>query len=95
MELPEQGQTYVDKLKKILLAQGDPTPNIEVVFVLGVPIDEEGNNPERLKSSMAAISAGSRVVHYDSLIQGAQMAYSEYLNKSKQLDKLERIVDRI
>ncbi len=95
LELPEQGQTYVDKLKKILLAQGDPTPNIEVVFVLGVPIDEEGNNPERLKSSMAAISAGSRVVHYDSLIQGAQMAYSEYLNKSKQLDKLERIVDRI
>lgn len=95
LELQEQGQTYVDKLKKILLAQGDPTPNIEVVFVLGVPIDEEGNNPERLKSSMAAISAGSRVVHYDSLIQGAQMAYSEYLNKSKQLDKLERIVDRI
>ena len=95
LELQEQGQTYVDKLKKILLAQGEPTPNIEVVFVLGVPIDEEGNNPDRLKSSMAAISAGSRVVHYDSLIQGAQMAYSEYLNKSKQLDKLERIVDRI
>lgn len=95
LELQEQGQTYVDKLKKILLAQGDATPNIEVVFVLGEPIDEEGSNPERLKSSMAAISPGSRIVHYDSLIRGAQEAYSEFLKKSKQLDKLERIVDRI
>lgn len=95
LELQEQGQTYVDKLKKILLAQGDATPNIEVVFVLGEPIDEEGSNPERLKSSMAAISPGSRIVHYDSLIRGAQEAYSEFLKKSKQLDKLEKIVDRI
>ena len=95
LELQEQGQTYVDKLKKILLAQGDATPNIEVVFVLGEPIAEEGSNPERLKSSMAAISPGSRIVHYDSLIRGAQEAYSEFLKKSKQLDKLERIVDRI
>lgn len=95
LELQEQGQTYVDKLKKILLAQGDGTPNIEVVFVLGEPIDEEKNNSERLKSSMAAISPGSRIVHYDSLIRGAQEAYHEFLNKSKQLDKLERIVDRI
>ena len=44
---------------------------------------------------MAAISPGSRIVHYDSLFRGAQEAYSEFLKKSKQLDKLERIVDRI
>ncbi len=95
LELQDQGQTYVDKLKKILLKQGDSTPNIEVVFILGKNIDEEGSNPERLKSSMAAISPGSRIVHYDALIRGAQEAYSEYLSKSKELDKLEKIVDRI
>ena len=95
LELQEQGQTYVDKLMKILLAQGDATPNIEVVFVLGEPVDEEGANPDRLKSSMTAIAPGSRIVHYDSLIKGAQESYSEYLKKSKQLDKLESIVDRI
>jgi len=95
LELQEQGQTYVDKLKKILLKQGDTTPNIEVVFVLGKTVDEEASNPERLKSSMAAISPGSRIVHYDSLIRGAQEAYSEYLIKSKQFDRLEKIVDRI
>lgn len=95
LELQEQGQTYVDKLKKILLAQNEPTPNIEVIFVIGKPVDEEATNPDRLKSSMAAVSPGSRIVHYDTLIRGAQEAYSAYIDKSKELDKLENIVNRI
>ncbi len=95
LELQEQGQTYVDKLRKILLAQGDTAPNIEVVFVLGKALDDEKGNPDRVKASMAAVSPGSRIVHYDSLIAGAQTAYSGYLEKSRELDRLERIVDRI
>ncbi|MGK0417283.1 MAG: hypothetical protein ACJAST_002376 [Halopseudomonas sp.] len=95
LELQEQGQTYVDKLRKILLAQNEPAPNIEVIFVIGKPIVEEGSNPDRLKSSMAAISPGSRIVHYDTLIRGAQEAYAAYIEKSKELDKLESIVNRI
>ena len=95
LELQGQGQTYVDKLRKILLAQGDHSPNIEVIFILGRPVDEEKENPDRVKASMAAVSPGSRIVHYDSLIRGAQSAYSEYLEKSKDLDRLERIVDRV
>lgn len=95
LELQEQGQTYVDKLKKILLAQGGSVPNIEVVFVLGKPVDDEQDNPDRVKASMAAVSPGSRIVHYDSLIKGAQAAYYEYLEKSKELDQLDKIVDRI
>lgn len=95
IELQEQGQTYVDKLKKILLAQNEPTPNIEVIFVLGHPVDEEASNVDRLKSSMTAVSPGSRIVHYDTLIRGAQEAYSAYIDRSKELDKLENIVNRI
>ena len=95
LELQEQGQTYVDKLKKILLVQGENSPNIEVIFVLGKPVADEKDNPDRVKASMAAVSPGSRIVHYDALIQGAQNAYSEYLRKSKELDRLEEIVDRI
>ena len=95
LELQEQGQTYVDKLRKILSTMGENTPNIEVVFVLGKPVDEENNNPDRIKASMAAVAPGSRIVHYDSLIRGAQNAYSEYLDKSKEFDRLEKIVDRI
>lgn len=95
LDLVEQGQTYVDKLTKILREQNQASPDIEVIFVLGKTVDEEASNPDRLKSSMASISSGSRIVHYDALIQGAQEAYSAYIEKSKSLDKLEKIVDRI
>ena len=53
LELQEQGQKYVDKLKKILLAQGDANPDIEVIFVIGKPVAEEATNPNRVKASMA------------------------------------------
>lgn len=95
LELQEQGQTYVDKLKKILRAQNEPTPNIEVIFIIGKPIAEEESNPERLKSSMAAVSPGSRIIHYDTLIKGAQESYAEYLERSKELDELEKIVEML
>ena len=95
LELLEQGQTYVDKLRKILLNQGDSSPDIEVVFVLGRPIQEQADNPQRLKASMAAVSPGSRITYYDTLIHGAQEAYSEYLQASEDLDRLESIVEKI
>ena len=95
LELQEQGQRYFDTLKEILQARGEASPNIEVVFVLGKPVAEETSNPDRLKFSMAAISPGSRIVHYDTLIRGAENAYDEYLQASKKLDTLEGIVNRI
>lgn len=95
LELVEQGQLYVDKLTKILAAQDDRNPNIEVVFVIGRPLDEESSNPTRLKSSMEAISPGSRVTHYDALIEGARNAYSAYLEQSLEVDRVDGIVARI
>lgn len=95
IELQEQGQTYVDKLTKILAEQNESNPDIEVVFVIGPLVDEEKTNPDRLKSSMAAVSPGSRIKHYDTLIRGAQESYSDYIDKGKELDKLQGIVDRI
>lgn len=91
LELQEQGSTYVDKIKKILKAKGEESPNIEVVFVIGQPIDE-ANNVDRVKASMEAVSKGSRIVLYDQLIDGARKAYAEYLQKSYELDKLEKLV---
>jgi len=95
LDLVQQGQTYVDKLTKILREQNQTRPDIEVIFVLGRAVDEEASNQDRLKSSMASISPGSRIVHYDTLICGAQEAYSAYIEQSRALDKLEKIVDRI
>lgn len=95
IELQEQGQLYVDKLRKILLSQGVASPNIEVIFVIGKPVDEESENPSRLKSMMDAVAPGSRLKHFDELIKAAQDAYAEYLKKSSELDKLELLVSRL
>ena len=101
MELQAQGILYVDKLKKILRAQDVAAGvqpviyNIEVIFVLGTLVDEEETNPSRLKSCMDAISPGSRIVHYDTLIKGAQEAYSQYIDATKEIDKLEKIANNI
>jgi hypothetical protein len=94
-DLEQQGRLYVDKLKKIAAAQNETSPNIEVVFVLGKPVEDELSNPERVKYAMASVSPGSRIVHYDTLIKGAQSAYADYLEQSKKLDKLEAIVNGI
>lgn len=95
IDLQEQGQTYVDKVTKILRSQSEPTPNIEVVFVIGTPVDEEASNPGRLKSSMDAVSPGSRIIHYDTLIRSAQSAYSAYIEKGEELNSLERLINKI
>ena len=82
---------YVDKIRKILKAKGEDAPNVEVIFVVGKPIDE-ASNVDRVKASMEAVSKDSRIVLYDQLIDGARKAYAEYLQKSHELDKLEKLV---
>ncbi|SUO96714.1 hypothetical protein [Suttonella ornithocola] len=92
-ELSKQGMTYVDKLKKILRAtENKENVDIEVIFVIGKPVECD---VDRKKSLLSAISPGSRIVHYDSLIHSAQKSYQEYLDENKKLDKLDRIIDKI
>lgn len=94
-ELLQQGRLYVTKLKKILAQQGQASPNMEVVFVLGRAVDEELSDPGSVKSTMDAVSPGSRIIHYDTLIEGARNSYAEYLQKSRDLDKLEKVASSI
>jgi hypothetical protein len=93
-ELFTQGRSYVSAMRKIMAAQGDTRPNIEVVFVVGKALEEEGNDPDGVKSS-TGISPGSRIVHYDQLISSAFEMYGEYLTKTKESDRIGAIVERI
>lgn len=95
LALVEQGTKYVDKVKKIATAQGEKYPNVEVVFVLGEPLAEETENPDRLRRLMESISPGSRVAYYESLIAKANKAYSEFLEKRDQFATVQRIVDQV
>ena len=95
IELVEQGQRYFDTLEAMLHLKDKVSPNIEVIFVLGKPVAEEESNPARVELSMATISPGSRIVHYDALMRGAENAYDEYLQASRNLDRLEGLVNGI
>lgn len=94
-ELQNQGFLYVDKLKKILAAQGETNPKIEVVFVIGPPLDEEGHDSSRVSNMLAAVSPGSRIVHFDKLIDSALRAYQSYITSNKELDRIDNVVDKL
>jgi hypothetical protein len=95
MELVQQGRKYVTKLKKILSALNQKSPDIEVIFVIGKALDEESNDPDSVKHLMNGVSPGSRIKHYDELIEGARRSYSEYLESTKDLTRISRVVDNI
>jgi hypothetical protein len=94
-DLFSQGRKYVSALRKILAAQGELRPNIEVVFVVGKPLQEEMADPDGVKNAMASISPGSRIVHYDGLIRSSLEEYGEYLAKTRESDRISAMVERI
>ena len=99
MELAEQGKKYVEELKRLLLKHGEVTDsdkiNIEVVFVLGDPLPEQKNDVRGYKSLMDFISPGSRVCTYDELTTNAMKSYAEYIETTKSLGDLAKLVDSI
>ena len=95
-DLAKQGTIYVEKLKKILLqTDGLKNPNIEVIFVIGTHLDDEINNPDRVKDTLHGVSPGSRIVHYDALISNAQKSYQDYLAQNEHVNKLDELLSKI
>lgn len=47
---------------------------------------------DRVNALMEAVSKGSSIMLYDQLIDGARNACAEYLQKSRDLDRLEKLV---
>ncbi|WP_133000970.1 BbrUII/HgiDII family restriction enzyme [Luteimonas arsenica] len=99
LELAEQGNKYVDELKRLLVKHGeaeDPEKiDVEVIFVLGDRVSEQYSNPDRYKFQMNSISPGSRICTYDELTTNALNSYSEYLARTKRLGELAKLVDSI
>ncbi len=88
--LAEQGSKYVDALKVLLPVEERMHAHIEVVFVVGY--DPPGS-PDRIDNFMRGVSAGSRIMTYDQLIARAMAAYSEFIMKTKETDKIEHLFD--
>lgn len=99
IELAEQGKQYVSDLQELLVKVGQVKEghkaDIEVRFILGEPLEEELHDPDGYKHMMNFISPGSRVHHYDALINGALQAYGEYLEATRDIDALDLLLKNI
>jgi hypothetical protein len=96
-ELFEQGAKYARALQQVLNKQGDPNPQIEVVFILGsaptVKVGGLTDDSQFIANRLAPING--RIVYYDQLIANAQEQYSEYLDASQKARELEALLGAI
>ncbi|MGS1070801.1 BbrUII/HgiDII family restriction enzyme [Burkholderia glumae] len=96
-ELLDQGQKYFTALKKCLKkALNEDNPLVSIVFVLGKPVVEEGDitlGPSYVNQTLKPLNA--RVVYYEQLIENARSAYSEYIERYKDFDRVEKLVKKL
>lgn len=79
--------TLLDQVKKYkkALEKRFPHRHFEVIVVLG-------ENVEDAETSIASIMPGSKVFTYDELIVKAKQAYSEYLERTKEIDFIDDVL---
>jgi hypothetical protein len=95
-ELLEQGQKYVGALHKCLAETGEKNPPISIVFVLGKRVTEESHpafGRVYVENQLKPLNA--RIVYFEELIQNALLGYSDYLERSKEYDKIEGIMAKM
>lgn len=92
MELVQQGRKYQQALVKCLRDLGRGREPHEVIFVIGVPLREDGDDAF-VESQLRSING--RVLTYQQLIERASMAYGDFLEKTRHLDQIQEIVDQL
>jgi hypothetical protein len=93
-DLLDQGQKYLGALRRCLVSAGFEAPHISIVFVVGQPLHEEGTHGREWIAQTLRPS-GARVIHYETLIRGAHDAYAEYLQRTRESDRLDQILRRL
>ncbi len=91
LELYDQGSKYEEGLRKCLEQSGVGRPYVEVIFVLG------GRPKERHEGEADKLLSGinGRWFTYRNLIDSAIKSYSDYLEKSKKVVRIQSIIDKL
>jgi hypothetical protein len=90
-ELQEQGGRYKAILQRCLAIHGNESPLISLVFVVGMPLVHEGYSAAQVETFLTTMNA--RVVTYEDLIAQSTNAYQDYLDRSRQFDRIASILD--
>jgi hypothetical protein len=95
-EVLEQGSKYRSALRKLLNSTGQKRAPIEVVCVVGRPLqDWEDEENGRDESARALEEKGIRVVMYQELIENAHRAYKAYLEKKQEAGRILKVIQSI
>lgn len=91
-ELVAQGKKYRDALRKCLRDVGRDNEPCQVIFVIGNGLSD-ADDPEYVSSQLSSIKA--QIVTYHQLIERARQGYAAYLDRTRELDSIERIVEQL
>ena len=67
----------------------------EIIVVLGKPIDNDSSTAHRELVTQMLNPAHCRIVYYDELINNAYRAYNEYINRSKETQRLVTVLEQL
>lgn len=93
--LTKQIRKYRNGTKRILAKGKHKDWPLDIICLVGKhpPEWKEEDGPEQVENALAAV--GARLLFYDEIIDNAEAAYSEYLEKHRLIDKLGGIFDSI
>lgn len=96
-QLIDQGDKYRGGLRKLLAKRKRENENVEVVFLIGEPLEgwDEKHQRQRNEDNESLQRKGMRVLLYKELLDNAQRIYSEYLNKRKETGRIQKLLNSI
>lgn len=95
-ELQAQGKKYRAAMFKLATQDGEASPRVEIVFVLGQPVEDDfsAGLPANHVDTVLETFKG-RVTFYDSLIKNALTEYEDYLKANAESDRIEQVLNGI
>ncbi len=94
-ELNQQISKYNSALEKVLSEAGKGLPAIEIICVLGKPVDNKYDESHRDKVSKSIAAFNGRIVFYKELIENAFKSYSEYVEKNRETQPLINLIKEL
>ena len=95
LELTAQVDNYRNALEKLVAATGRNEP-VEVICIVGKPLEQWEISPAKEKESKEAMKARNiRVIRYQELIENAYRNYKDFLEKNPEAGRTYRLIKNI
>ena len=94
-ELVQQIMKYRAGVSQILEFHNQANDPLEFICVIGRPLSDWSNPNGRDVSKRTLDGTGARVVMYEELIQHAQLAYQDYLEREEEAGRVYRLINSI